>query len=124
MSRGELVSGPGLDMIRAVLSKRNPEFCFMKLAYRNHCLRLWTDNSPSADSHRSESTYLFSLSSSAPSKPSLQPTSIKTFIPPSNSKRDCEASELECDPSNGVKLNILIRPCLLYLFHNGDSKSA
>lgn len=55
---------------------------------------------------QSESTYRFNLSSSDASNSTPQPTSTRIWIPPSSSMRDCEASELECEPSNGVKLNI------------------
>ena len=40
-------------------------------------------------------TYLSKLLSCSTLKSSSQPTSIKTLIPPSNSRRDCEAGEVD-----------------------------
>jgi hypothetical protein len=52
-------------------------------------------------------TYFSTSFSFSTSKPSSQPTSISTLIPPSNSSKDCEAGDADCAPSKGVKLNIV-----------------
>lgn len=51
----------------------------------------------------------FSISASwRVSKFSSQPTSTRTFTPPSNSRSDCEAWELLCAPRRGVNVNMVL----------------
>lgn len=53
-------------------------------------------------------THFSSSARSRVSKLSSQPTSTNIFIPPSNSKIDCDAFEDDdCAPNNGVKVNIV-----------------
>ena len=122
---GKLVSGPAVDMGRASLSNSTSHNSVDEASIQKTFSLAAELASPfSSWSFGLEGTYLFSFSSSATSKSSLQPTSIRTFMPPSNSSRDCEASELECDPSNGVKLNILTRSCPFELHHDVGSNLA
>jgi len=48
------------------------------------------------------------LSSFAVAKSLDQPTSMRILTPPSSSRRDEDAGEADCAPSNGVKENIVV----------------
>lgn len=55
---------------------------------------------------RSQSHLSSSLSFST-SKVSSQPTSTRILMPPSSSRSDCDAGDVDCAPSRDVKLNIV-----------------
>lgn len=68
------------------------------------------------------STYFSSSFSLPTSKVSSHPTSIKTLTPPSSSRRDCDAADSDCAPSNEQKVNIVneiqVLACCLCLRFN------
>jgi hypothetical protein len=53
-------------------------------------------------------TYLSISFSFSTSKLSSQPTSIRIWIPPSNSNSDCDAGDDDWAPRRGVKLNMVV----------------
>lgn len=56
---------------------------------------------------KGSSTYFSSSFNLATSNDSSQPTSIKTFTPPSSSSSDCEADDSDCAPSSEQNVNML-----------------
>ena len=65
--------------------------------------RVWDPNI----AHVQTQTYLSISFSISTLNCSSHPTSMRICIPPSNSRRDCDAGEELCAPRRGVKLNIL-----------------